>query len=141
MRGAVQPAIKAALAVWHEPLAAAAIGYSLSTVVIMLLVGRRALVAGPADRTDLLWFIGVGMANGTATLLLYAALGLGSIAVVAPLVATSYCCWWEPDGGGKAAECAHEFLRLDGNGRGMACVLPFTSAVPVSGSRKGGKSC
>ena len=27
------------------------------------------------------------MANGTATLLLYAALGLGSIAIVAPLVA------------------------------------------------------
>ena len=87
VRGAIQPAIKAALAIWHEPLAAAAIGYSLSTVVILSLVGRRALAAGPPDRTGLLWFIGVGMSNGTATVLLYAALGLGSIAVVAPLVA------------------------------------------------------
>ena len=36
----------------------------------------------------MLWFIGVGASNGMATFLLYAALGLGSIAVVAPLVAT-----------------------------------------------------
>ena len=87
VRGAIQPAIKAALAIWHEPLAAAAIGYSLSTVVILSLVGRRALAAGPPDRIGRLWFIAVGMANGTATFLLYAALGLGSITVVAPLVA------------------------------------------------------
>ena len=43
VRGAIQPAIKTALALWHEPLAAAAIGYTLSTVVILSLVGRRAL--------------------------------------------------------------------------------------------------
>jgi drug/metabolite transporter (DMT)-like permease len=87
VRGAIQPAIKLGLAIWHEPLAAAAIGYSLSTVVIVSLVGRRALAAGPSDRTGFLWFVAVGMSNGTATFLLYAALGLGSIAVVAPLVA------------------------------------------------------
>lgn len=87
VRGAIQPAIKTGLAMWHEPLAAAAIGYSLSTLVIALLVGRRALAVGPPDRIGRLWFVGVGMANGTATFLLYAALGLGSIAVVAPLVA------------------------------------------------------
>jgi uncharacterized membrane protein len=34
-----------------------------------------------------LWFLAVGFANGNATFLLYAALGLGSITVVAPLVA------------------------------------------------------
>lgn len=87
LRGAIQPAIKSGLALWHEPLAAAAIGYSLSTVVIVSLVGRRALAAGPSDRVGRWWFVGVGMANGTATFLLYAALGLGSITVVAPLVA------------------------------------------------------
>jgi drug/metabolite transporter (DMT)-like permease len=87
LRGAIQPAIKAGLAMWHEPLAAAAIGYSLSTVVIVSLVGRRALAAGPPDRIGRLWFVGVGMANGTATFLLYAALGLGPITLVAPLVA------------------------------------------------------
>jgi drug/metabolite transporter (DMT)-like permease len=87
VRGAIQPAIKLGLAIWHEPLAAAAIGYSLSTVVIVSLVGRRALAAGRPDRTGFLWFVAVGMSNGTATFLLYAALGLGSITVVAPLVA------------------------------------------------------
>ena len=87
VRGAIQPAIKAGLALWPEPLAAAAIGYLLSTVVIVARVGRRARSAGPPHAAGRGWFLGVGMANGTATLLLYAALGLGSIAIVAPLVA------------------------------------------------------
>jgi drug/metabolite transporter (DMT)-like permease len=87
VRGAIQPAIKTGLGLWPEPLAAAAIGYSFSTVVIVALVGRRSLGAGPPDRRGLLWFLAVGASNGTATFLLYAALGLGSITVVAPLVA------------------------------------------------------
>ena len=87
VRGAIQPAIKTGLALWPEPLAAAAIGYALSSVVIVSLVGRRALREGPAIRSGVLWFLAVGFANGTATFLLYAALGLGSITVVAPLVA------------------------------------------------------
>jgi drug/metabolite transporter (DMT)-like permease len=87
IRGAIQPAIKTALALWPEPLAAAAIGYTLSTVVILLLVGGRARRTGPADRRGVLWFTLVGVFNGAATFLLYAALGLGSITLVAPLVA------------------------------------------------------
>lgn len=87
VRGSIQPAIKAGLAMWHEPLAAAAIGYMMSAVVILSLVGRRAWREGPAERNGVLWFLGVGFANGTATFLLYAALGLGSITLVAPLVA------------------------------------------------------
>jgi drug/metabolite transporter (DMT)-like permease len=87
VRGAVQPAIKAALALWHEPMAAAAIGYTLSTLVILLLVGGRAWRTGPADRRGVMWFTLVGVFNGTATFLLYAALGLGPITLVAPLVA------------------------------------------------------
>ena len=38
VRGSIQPAIKVGLAIWHEPLAAAAIGYTLSSIVILLLV-------------------------------------------------------------------------------------------------------
>ncbi len=87
VRGSIQPAIKTGLALWHEPLAAAAIGYLTSTAVILSLVGRRALREGPADRRGVMWFIAVGMCNGAATFLLYAALGLGSITLVAPLVA------------------------------------------------------
>ncbi|MFO1158539.1 MAG: DMT family transporter [Reyranellaceae bacterium] len=87
IRGAIQPMIKTGLALWPEPLAAAAIGYSFSTLVIVSLVGRRSLRAGPPDRRGLWWFLAVGASNGTATFLLYAALGLGSITLVAPLVA------------------------------------------------------
>jgi drug/metabolite transporter (DMT)-like permease len=87
IRGAIQPAIKTGLALWPEPLAATAIGYSVSTVAILCLVGRRAWREGPADRRGVFWFTGVGLFNGSATFLLYAALGLGSITVVAPLVA------------------------------------------------------
>ena len=87
VRGAIQPAIKTGLGLWHEPMAATAIGYTISTIMILLLVGRRAWRAGPADRRGVFWFTGVGLFNGSATFLLYAALGLGSITVVAPLVA------------------------------------------------------
>ena len=87
VRGAIQPAIKTGLALWHEPLAAAAIGYAMSTLVILALVGRRAWREGPAHPAGVRWFLAVGLCNGSATFLLYAALGLGSIALVAPLVA------------------------------------------------------
>jgi drug/metabolite transporter (DMT)-like permease len=87
IRGAIQPAIKIGLALWHEPLAAAAVGYLSSTIVILALAGPRARREGRADPRGVAWFVGVGLANGTATFLLYAALGLGSISLVAPLVA------------------------------------------------------
>ncbi len=87
VRGAIQPAIKTGLVLWHEPLAAAAIGYAMSSLVILVLVGQRAWREGRADPAGVRWFLTVGMCNGTATFLLYAALGLGSIALVAPLVA------------------------------------------------------
>ncbi len=87
VRGANQPAIKTGLVLWHETLAAAAIGYAMSSLVILVLVGQRAWREGRADPAGVRWFLTVGMCNGTATFLLYAALGLGSIALVAPLVA------------------------------------------------------
>ena len=87
IRGAIQPAIKTALALWHEPMAAAAIGYTSSTMMILMIAARRAWRAGPADRRGVMWFTLVGVFNGAATFLLYAALGLGSITLVAPLVA------------------------------------------------------
>jgi drug/metabolite transporter (DMT)-like permease len=87
IRGAIQPAIKTALAQWHEPMAAAAIGYTTSTLMILMIAGRRAWRVGPADRRGVMWFTLVGVFNGAATFLLYAALGLGPITLVAPLVA------------------------------------------------------
>lgn len=87
VRGIVQPAIKTGLGLWPDPVAATTIGYTLSTLVILAMVGRRAVREGPADRRGVAWFLAVGATNGMATFLLYAALGLGSISLVAPLVA------------------------------------------------------
>jgi drug/metabolite transporter (DMT)-like permease len=41
-----------------------------------------------APLTGRLWFVGVGICNGLAVLLLYAALARGPVALVSPLVAT-----------------------------------------------------
>ncbi len=87
VRGAIQPAIKTGSPCGPNPSRRRRSATPLSTVVIFSLVGRRALREGPAIRSGVLWFLGVGFANGGATFLLYAALGLGSITVVAPLVA------------------------------------------------------
>ncbi len=88
VRGAVQPAIKAGLALWPDPWAATLIGYTVSSVVALALTHRRRRAAGPPDRRAVLWFCVQGLLNGTSTFLIYAALGIGSIALVSPLVAT-----------------------------------------------------
>lgn len=135
VRGAIQPAIKSALAIWHEPLVAAAIGYSLSTVVILSLVGRRALAAARPHRPAMVhrrWHV---QRDGDLSSLCRARPGLDhrggatgrhlpadrrgaelfpaarreaardsacwASSSVSPV---SFCCWWEPDGGEKAAE-------------------------------------
>jgi drug/metabolite transporter (DMT)-like permease len=83
IRGLVQPATQWGLAFWPSPLAAAAIGYAVSAMVVVLTV-RAPRPSGPA----LGWFAAVGLCNGGAVLTLYAALAAGPVILVAPLVAT-----------------------------------------------------
>jgi drug/metabolite transporter (DMT)-like permease len=83
IRGLVQPVTQWGLAFWPSPLSAAAIGYSVSALVVLATV-RPTRVSGPA----LAWFAAVGLCNGGAVLTLYAALAAGPVALVAPLVAT-----------------------------------------------------
>ncbi len=83
IRGLVQPITQAGLAFWPSPLAAAAIGYAVSALLI-LLTTRPARPSAPALR----WFAAVGLCNGGAVLTLYAALAAGPVVLVAPLVAT-----------------------------------------------------
>jgi drug/metabolite transporter (DMT)-like permease len=82
IRGLVQPATQFGLGFWPSPLVAAAIGYAVSAVVVLLTVPRRT-----ASPPALAWFAAVGLCNGGAVLTLYAALGAGPVALVAPLVA------------------------------------------------------
>jgi drug/metabolite transporter (DMT)-like permease len=89
IRGFVQPVIKLGLERWHNPIAAVVIGYTVSSLVLILaaLVPSRALertfdIRGP------LWFAAVGLCNGSAVLSMYAALGRGPVTLVSPLIAS-----------------------------------------------------
>jgi drug/metabolite transporter (DMT)-like permease len=89
IRGFVQPVIKLGLERWHNPIAAVVIGYTVSSVVLILaaLMPARA----PEQRFDCrgaLWFAAVGLCNGSAVLSMYAALGRGPVTLVSPLIAT-----------------------------------------------------
>ena len=87
IRGAVQPAVKAGLALWPAPFAAGLIGYSVSSLVL-LAVAARAGALGAITRRGATVFAGVGLCNGLAVLLLYIALAGGPVSLVSPLVAT-----------------------------------------------------
>lgn len=87
IRGLVQPVIKLGLEDWPNPFAAVTLGYLVSTLLILTVgVIKGARPKLPENR-DWIWFVLVGLANGIAVLCLYAALKLGSVTFVAPMVA------------------------------------------------------
>lgn len=89
IRGAVQPAIKTGLALWNSPLAAVAMGYAVSALVVLGLAGlRRGRSAPSYDRRGMLWFAAVGVSNIAAVFTLYAALARGPVTLVSPVVAS-----------------------------------------------------
>jgi drug/metabolite transporter (DMT)-like permease len=89
IRGTVQPTVKLGLVLWPSPLAATLVSYLVSAVAVLAMArcrtGRWLAAAPPAAR---LTFVAVGVSNGLAVLLLYAALAHGPVALVSPLVAT-----------------------------------------------------
>jgi drug/metabolite transporter (DMT)-like permease len=89
IRGFVQPVIKLGLERWHNPIAAVVIGYTVSSMVLILAARvPRQTRDQEFDRRGVLWFAAVGLCNGSAVLSMYAALGRGSVTLVSPLVAT-----------------------------------------------------
>lgn len=85
IRGAIQPAIKAGLMYWPDPVAAVLVSYTVSTAVALAIVlSRRERGFKPRG---IAWFAVVGFCNGLAVLALYAALGEGPVTLVSPLVA------------------------------------------------------
>src|SRR3954447_5261635 len=85
LRGFVQPVIKLGLEVWPSPFAAALIGYVVSSAVVVVTLRRHSGGWRPAlSRRALGWFAGVGLCNGLAVLLMYAALARGPVSLVSP---------------------------------------------------------
>jgi drug/metabolite transporter (DMT)-like permease len=89
LRGFIQPVIKLGLAVWPSPFAAVLVGYLVSAAVVLTALRLRTGRWRPqANARGFAWFAGVGVCNGLAVLLMYAALARGPVTIVSPLVAT-----------------------------------------------------
>lgn len=89
LRGGIQPAVKLGLVLWSSPFAAALIGYTISSAVVILAAALRGQLARERfPGRGCLWFAAVGVCNGLAVLTMYAALARGPVALVSPLVAT-----------------------------------------------------
>jgi uncharacterized membrane protein len=88
VRGLAQVGVKAGLLLWPSAFAASLIGYVVSsaTVVGADRLGARERV--PRTTRSVGWFALTGVLNGAAVLLMYAALGLAPVSLVAPVVAT-----------------------------------------------------
>lgn len=89
LRGVVQPTIKLGLEIWPSPFAATLVSYLVSTMVVIAAARMRTgYFVTRAPLRGRLWFVGTGLCNGLAVLLMYAALAEGPVALVSPLVAT-----------------------------------------------------
>lgn len=88
LRGAAQPLVKIGLQDWPNAFAAAALSYSVSAIVIWAVRLLRRAPKRPFDRAAHLWFMLIGVVNGLALVAMYAALALGPVTVVAPIVAS-----------------------------------------------------
>jgi drug/metabolite transporter (DMT)-like permease len=88
IRGLVQPVVKLGFAGWPNPFAATTFGYLVSATVILtagaIMEGRQ---LARIHRRALGLFAVVGLCNGLAVLLMYAALARGPVVTVAPLIA------------------------------------------------------
>jgi drug/metabolite transporter (DMT)-like permease len=86
LRGLAQVIAKAGLALWPNPFAASLVGYAVSTGVV-LSANRIARAQEPLTRGAIAWFALTGVLNGGAVLLMYAALSVAPVSLVAPIVA------------------------------------------------------
>jgi len=88
LRGLAQAGAKVGLLLWPSAFAASLIGYAVSSVTV---IGFNWLARGERPRRtqrNLAWFALTGILNGAAVLLMYTALGMAPVSLVAPIVAT-----------------------------------------------------
>ena len=87
LRGFAQAGAKAGLVLWPSPFAASLIGYTVSsaTVIGSNRIGRA--TRPPLTKYGVVWFGVTGILNGGAVLLMYGALSMAPVSLVAPVVA------------------------------------------------------
>ncbi|MFL6652592.1 MAG: DMT family transporter [Sulfurifustaceae bacterium] len=88
VRGLAQVAAKAGMLLWPSPFVASLIGYSLSSATV---IGTRWFTQSGKPKftkQNIFWFALTGVLNGAAVLLMYGALSVAPVSLVAPVVAS-----------------------------------------------------
>jgi len=88
LRGLAQAIAKLGLTLWPNPFAAGLIGYLVSSGTVIGADRLRRSTRPAVTKHGALWFGITGALNGSAVLLMYAALSKAPVALVAPIVAT-----------------------------------------------------
>ncbi len=88
MRAFAQTGAKAGLLIWPNAYAAGLIGYVVSCSIVLAANRLRGSARPRLSRRDIAWFAGTGLLNGGAVLLMYVALSMAPVWVVAPIIAS-----------------------------------------------------
>lgn len=89
IRGVAQTFTKYGLGILPDPFLAAWMGYLVSGLTILVIARMRYGKVKPVrNNSGIRWFLVAGFCNGSAVLAMYAALKVGSVMVVTPIVAT-----------------------------------------------------
>jgi drug/metabolite transporter (DMT)-like permease len=87
IRGVAQAIAKAGLLLWPNPFAAGLIGYVVSSATVVAASRYGRFEKPRLTRSNVAWFAITGVLNGTALVLMYTALGIAPVSLVAPVVA------------------------------------------------------
>lgn len=88
MRGLAQTGAKAGLLLWANAFAAGLIGYLVSCAVVLGADRLRRSPRPGLTRKAIAWFAATGVLNGSAVLLMYFALSMAPVWIVAPIIAS-----------------------------------------------------
>jgi uncharacterized membrane protein len=88
VRALAQVGAKAGLLIWASPFAAGLIAYLVSSATVMGADRLRPSGRPRASAKDVAWFAATGVLNGSAVLLMYAALSIAPVWTVVPIVAS-----------------------------------------------------
>ncbi len=88
VRAFAQTGAKAGLLLWSNAFAAGLIGYLVSCSVVLASDRMRGAQRPEPTRRGVIWFAGTGVLNGGGVLLMYYALSMAPVWVVAPIIAS-----------------------------------------------------
>jgi len=88
VRGLAQVGAKAGLLIWASPFAAGLIGYLVSSATVLGTNRLRPSKKPGLSGKNIAWFAATGILNGSAVLLMYAALSMAPVWTVVPIVAS-----------------------------------------------------